>query len=55
MRRTQVQIQEDDVDIERVHQNMFLGVMIDDKMYCKSHRKYVHNKLSINVSVLRGD
>lgn len=44
MRRTQVQIQEDDVDIERVHQNMFLGVMIDDKMYCKSHRKYVHNK-----------
>ncbi len=44
---TQVQLQ-----IERVDENMFLEVIIDDKLSCKSHIKHLHNKLSRSVLVL---
>ncbi len=42
---------DDGEDIERV-ENKFVGVIIADKKYCKSHRKHVQNKLSRSVSVL---
>ena len=48
----QVNIQLDGVEIERVSENKFLGVIIDDKISWKSHIKYIHNKLSRSVSVL---
>ncbi len=52
-RSTHVQMQVDDgEDIERVDENKFLGVIIADKINCKSHRKHVQNKLSRSVSVL---
>lgn len=51
-KNTQVQIQIDGVGIERVNENKFLGVIIDDKINWKSHIKHVHSKLSRSISVL---
>jgi len=48
----QIQIQVDGVDIERVNENKFLGVIINDKLCWKSHIKHVHNKLSRSISIL---
>ena len=48
----QVNIQVDGVEIERVSENKFLGVIIDDKINWKSHIKYIHNKLARSISVL---
>lgn len=49
-KRTQVQIQIDVTDIERVNENKLLGVIIDDKLSWKSHINHVHNKLSRSIS-----
>ena len=49
---TQVQLQVDGVDVERVYENKFLGVTIDDKINWKSHIKHVQSKLSRGISVL---
>jgi len=48
----QIWIQVDGVDIERVNENKFLGVIIDDKISWKSHTKHVYNKLSRSISIL---
>ena len=45
-RDTQVQLEVEGVDIERLHENKFLGVIIDDKINWKPHAKRVKNKLS---------
>ncbi len=47
-----VQVQVDGFIIERVHENKFLGVTIDDKISWKSHIKHVQNKVSRSISVL---
>ena len=49
---THALIQVDGVDIERVHENKFLGVILDEKITWKSHTKYIQNKLSRSISVL---
>lgn len=46
------QIEVDGVDIERVHENRFLGVITDDKLNWKAHVKHIQNKLSRSISVL---
>ena len=40
------------VDIERVNENKFLGVIIDDKINWKPHSKHVQNTLSRSISIL---
>ncbi len=47
-----VNLQVDGVAIERVFENKFLGVIIDDKISWKSHIKYICSKLSRSISVL---
>ncbi len=49
----QLHIQVDGVDIERVSESKFLGVIIDEKIIWKSHIKHVQAKLSKSISVLR--
>ena len=49
---TQITMQVDDVEIERVSENKFLGVIIDEKITWKQHIKYVQSKLSRSISVL---
>ena len=51
-KNTQVQIQVNGVDIDRVYENKFLGVIIDDKINWKSHIKHIQSKLSRSISVL---
>ena len=51
-RNTQALIQGDRVDIVRVHENKYLGVIVDEKMTWKSHIKHVQNKPSLSISVL---
>ena len=51
-KNTQVQLQIDGVDIERVYENKFLGVTIEDKINWKSHIKHAQSKLSRSISVL---
>lgn len=48
----QVQIQIDGVQIERVHENKFLGVIIDEKISWKPHIIHIQTKLSRSISVL---
>lgn len=48
----QVNIQIDGVIIDRVHENKFLGVIIDDRISWKSHINHVQSKLSISIAVL---
>lgn len=48
----QVNIQVDGVAIERVFENKFLGVIIDEKINWKPHIKYTQTKLSRSISVL---
>ena len=51
-KNTQVHLQIDGVNVERVYENKFLGVTIDDKINWKSHIKHVQSKLSRSISVL---
>ncbi len=48
----QLQLQIYGVNIERVNENKFLGVIIDDKICWKPHIKHVKSKLSRSISVL---
>ena len=48
----QIQVQIDGVNIERVNENKFLGVIIDDKICWKPHIKHIKSKLSRSISVL---
>ena len=48
----QVNIQVNGVAIDRVHENKFLGVIIDDNINWKSHIKYIQTKVSRSISVL---
>ena len=47
-----VQLEIDGVEIERVTQNKFLGITIDDKLSWKSHIKHVRTKISKSISIL---
>ena len=49
---SEVSIKVDGIEIERVFENKFLGVIIDDKINWKSHIKYIHSKLARSISVL---
>lgn len=49
---TQIQVQIDGIIIERVFDNKFLGVIIDDKICWKPHIRHVQSKLSRSISVL---
>ena len=51
-KNTQVQLQVDSLDVERVCENKFLGVTINDQINWKSHIKHVQCKLSRSISVL---
>ena len=49
---TQVELEIEGVKIERVYENMFLGVKIDHKLNWKSHIKHVRAKVARSVGVL---
>ena len=49
---TQVQIKIENVDIERVYENKFLGVILDHKICWKPHIKHVQSKLARSIAVL---
>ena len=51
-RDVQVKMEIDGVEIERVHEMKFLGVMIDDLISWKSHIKLVQTKLSKSIAVI---
>ena len=48
-----VQIRVDDITIERVQQNVFLGVVIDDKLSWKPHINYLRKKVAKCVGVMQ--
>lgn len=39
-------------EIEKVSENKFLGIIIDDKLNWKPHIKYIQNKISKNIAVI---
>ena len=41
---TKVRIELDGVEIERVHENRFIGVIVDDRLSWKPHIKHVQSK-----------
>ena len=47
-----IQLEVQGVVIERVGENKFLGVIIDDKLNWKPHIRHVHSKVSRSVGVL---
>ena len=49
---THVQIEIDGVAINRVHENKFLGVIIDDKLSWKQHIIHVKHKVSRSIAVI---
>ena len=51
----QIQVQIEGVTLERVYDNKFLGVIIDDKICWKRHIKHLQNELSESISVLDKD
>ena len=51
-RDVQIKIEIDKVEIERVYEIKFLGVMIDDAISWKPHIKHVLNKLSKSIAVI---
>lgn len=48
-----VQIKVGDITIERVQQNVFLGVIIDDKLSWKPHINYLRTKIAKCVGVMQ--
>lgn len=50
--RQSFQLKIENVEIERVYEMKFLGVIIDDKICLKSHIKYIQTKLSRSISIL---
>lgn len=49
---TQLKINVEGVEIERVHEIKFLGVIIDDKISWKPHIKHVQSKVSRSIAVI---
>ncbi len=49
---TKVRIELDGVEIERVHENRFLGVTVDDRLNWKPHIKHVQSKVSRSIAVI---
>ena len=49
---TQINIQLDGANIERVQEIKFLGTIIDEKISWKPHVKYIHSKLSKSTAVM---
>lgn len=49
---SQIRLMVDGVEIERVYENKFLGVIIDEKINWKAHIKHVSTKLSKSIAVL---
>ena len=49
---TTVELKIDGIQLERVYENMFLGVVIDHQLNWKSHIQYVRAKVARNVGVL---
>ena len=47
-----IEVQIEGVNFERVYENKFLGVIIDDKICWKPHIKHIQTKLSRSISVL---
>ena len=47
-----MQIQVNEVGIDKVHEEKFLGVIIDVKINWKSHVKHGHNNISRSIAVL---
>ena len=47
-----IEVQIEGVNLERVYENKFLGVVIDDKICWKPHIKHIQTKLSRSISVL---
>ena len=47
-----VRIEIDGVEIERVHENKFLGVIVDDRLSWKPHIKHVQSKVSRSIAVI---
>lgn len=52
MLQVQVLLQINGFNIEKVNENKFLCVIIDDKICSKSHIKHIQTKLSRSISVL---
>lgn len=48
----QVHVKIDYVEIERVHENKFLGVIIDDKISWRAHIKHIQNKISRSIAII---
>ena len=48
----EVTLKIDDVEIERVAENKFLGVIIDKKLNWKTHIKYIKSKISKSIAIL---
>lgn len=42
----------DHIEIERVHENKFLGVILDHKLCWKPHIEFVRAKIAKNISVI---
>lgn len=49
---TNVKLQINAVDIERVNENGFLGVIIDQRLNWRAHIRYIHSKVSISIAIL---
>lgn len=49
---TNAKIQINGVDIERVSENKFLGVIIDEKLNWRAHVRYIHSKVSRSIAIL---
>ena len=47
-----VKIKIDDVEIERVFETKFLGVIIDNKLNWKSHINYIRTKISKTIAIM---
>ncbi len=51
-RSEHIQVQIEGVNLERVYENKFLGVIIDDRICWKPHIRHIQTKLSRSISVL---
>ncbi len=49
---TEVKVSTDNVNIERVYENKFLGVILDHRICWKSHIEYIRSKLPRNIAIM---
>ena len=50
--QTDIQLTIDNITIERVYENKFLGVILDHKLCWKAHTEHVRNKIAKSISVI---